>query len=80
VTVLVLVVAEVVDGAVVDVVDDGVAVSVTVAGGTTGAVLVTVDVEVDVDTEVLVALAGLSTPHALRGSAAADEPPPMSAL
>jgi hypothetical protein len=42
-------------------------VSVTVAGGTgVAADVVTVDVEVDVETDVLVVLAGLSTPHAMR--------------
>jgi hypothetical protein len=42
-------------------------VEVTVAGGAdVTAVVVTVDVEIDVETDVLVALAGLSTPHAMR--------------
>jgi hypothetical protein len=50
-------------------VDDGV-VSVTVAGGTAVVVapVVTVDVETEVETDVLVALAGLSTPQARRWS------------
>jgi hypothetical protein len=56
----------------------GAVVSVTVAGGTGAPTLVvTVDTEVDVETDVLVALAGLSTPHARRWS---DSVPVMSAL
>lgn len=56
-------------------VDEGV--SVTVAGGT--AVVVTVDVEIDVETDVLAALAGLSTPQAIRLSESAELWLPMSA-
>jgi hypothetical protein len=50
------------------------------AGGTVATEVVTVDVETDVDTEVLVVLAGLSTPQAMRSSDSAvswstiDEP------
>lgn len=68
---------------VVDSAGAGDVVSVTVAGGT--AVVVTVEVEVEVDTEVLVVLAGLSTPQAMRWSEVASwcsriaEPPgPLS--
>jgi hypothetical protein len=51
-------------------------VSVTVLGGTVvAAVVVTVDVDVSVDTDVLVVLAGLSTPHATRCSEAASSAP-----
>jgi hypothetical protein len=65
-------------GVVVTDVDDGV-VSLTVAGGTALVVtpVVTVDVETEVETDVPVALAGLSTPHASRWS---DPEPPVSAL
>jgi hypothetical protein len=55
-------------------VDEGV--SVTVAGGTE----VTVDVEIDVETDVLAALAGLSTPQAMRLSEFAELWLPKSAL
>ena len=52
-------------------------VSVTVLGGTVvAAVVVTVDVEVAVETDVLVVLAGLSTPHAIGCSAAVLGPMP----
>jgi len=61
-------------------------VSVTVAGGAVvAAVVVTVDVDVDVETDVLVVLAGLSTPQAMRWSEVAsacrtmaDPPGPLS--
>ena len=59
-------------------VDEGVA--VTVAGGTAvTAVVVTVDVEIDVETDVLVVLAGLSTPQATRLSESAELWLPTSA-
>ena len=54
-------------------VDEGV--SEIVVGGT----VVTVDVEVDVETDVLAALAGFSTPHAMRLSESAELWPPRSA-
>ena len=74
-TVLVLVPALLV---VVGDVDEGV--TVTVAGGTVvTALVVTVDVEVDVETDVLVVLAGLSTPQAMRLSESAELWPPTSA-
>lgn len=74
-TVLVLVVALLVE---VGDVDEGVA--VTVAGGTVvTAVVVTVDVEIDVETDVLVVLAGLSTPQAMRLSESAELWLPTSA-
>jgi hypothetical protein len=58
----------------------GEVVSVTVAGGTVvAAVVVTVDVEIDVETDVLVVLAGLSTPQAMRRSDSAALWSPMSA-
>ena len=48
-------------------------VCVVVEGGTVvTAVVVTVDVEIDVETVVLVALAGLSTPQAMRLSESAE--------
>ena len=69
-TVLVLVVAPLLE---VGDVDEGV--SGVVVGGT----VVTVDVEVDVETDVLAALAGLSTPQAMRLSESAELWPPRSA-
>ena len=63
VTVLVLVLGATLE---LDVGGADVVVSVAVAGGTVvAAVVVTVDVAFDVETDVLVALAGLSTPHAM---------------
>ena len=56
-------------------------VSVAVAGGTALTdVVVTVDVDVDVETDVLVALAGLRTPQAMRWSEPAAVSDPKSAL
>lgn len=74
-TVLVLVLALLAVGDVVE------GVWVTVAGGTVvTAVVVTVDVEIDVETDVLVPLAGLITPQAMRLSESAELWLPRSAL
>lgn len=74
-TVLVLVLALLLE---VGDVDEGV--SMTVAGGTgVTAVVVTVDVEVDVETDVLAAFGGLSTPQAMRFSESGELWLPMSA-
>jgi hypothetical protein len=56
---------------VVDSAGAGDVVSVTVAGGTAGDAVV-VTVEVEVETDVLVVLAGLSTPQAMRWSEVAS--------
>lgn len=57
---------------VVDSAGAGDVVSVTVAGGTADVVTVEVEVEVEVETDVLVVLAGLSTPQAMRWSEVAS--------